>query len=293
MRLTRRRYRRPGSVRRTLGFLFQKDHLKFWLIALLIVAVIITTVILLTAPKPVTLEDTSLYGKNEITIGIAVDECPSFASMAEDGSISGFEKDLMDTLVSSLYPDAEIIYRAMDAELISYELRAGNIDLAIGMLPKDALRSQGLSLSSAYYTDGVYAFTVSGRYASLGSLLGTQASVMITEVSKSTVSAALKEENLSIDLISCSSYPDGILGVQNGNNAALIAPKCKTEAKQSELIALPEKICDVSYHIAAWTENANVIKLINKELTTLSKNGTYDELLQKWDIPLEAKEADA
>lgn len=69
-----------------------------------------------------------MYLQEEIVVGIA----DSRFSSSEDGQPSGFDREVAEEIVHSVYPDAELTFLVVPAEEASYQLRIGEIDLAMG-----------------------------------------------------------------------------------------------------------------------------------------------------------------
>lgn len=103
--------------------------------------------------------ETAMYGQEEITIGIA-NSC--FSSPGEDGLPSGFDRDATEEIIHAVYPDAKLNFVVIPAEEASYQLKIGEIDLAMGTLTYNVLKTQGLSLSDGYFRDSVHAYVAQG-----------------------------------------------------------------------------------------------------------------------------------
>ena len=80
------------------------------------------------------------------------------------------------------YPDAELTFLVVPAEEASYQLRIGEIDLAMGTLTYDVLKTQGLSVSDGYFTDSVHAYVAPDSPASVGSLADGRLLIMTSEL---------------------------------------------------------------------------------------------------------------
>lgn len=278
------RYRRRPWLRLHLPAIFNKMYLKYWLIALAVVLLAIIGLVLLNRPAKLAPQDTSFYAKQQITIGVAPDN-QRFASVDAEGNFSGFEVELVRSILEENYPGKNLVFVEIESQFASYLLRSGEIDLAIGMLPKNVLKTQGLSMSSAYYTDGVVAFVPENSdIDSLSGIQGKTLYILATDMVESNVEKALEDQNFSVDTIACSSFPDALEGLSQGRADALLAPRYKMENWSDGLRQLTPSLTEITYHIAGWNENLSSIELMNETLDTMKEDGRLDDLLTHWQI---------
>ena len=222
-----------------------------------------------------------MYLQEEIVVGIA----DSRFSSSEDGQPSGFDREVAEEIVHSVYPDAELTFLAVPAEEASYQLRIGEIDLAMGTLTYDVLKTQGLSVSDGYFTDSVHAYVAPDSPASVGSLADGRLLIMTSELLRQDVRNALNEKGVSPStLLDCSSYPDAIAAVSAKTSDALLAPRYKMEEYEHGLTMVEEPICSISYRIAAWTSNSDAIDLFNLAIAEKRADGTIDTIAQKYGL---------
>jgi len=281
-----KRYRQRSRIQ-WIPLLFNRFTLKYWIIAGILLILALGGLLIVQENQKVSPQDTPLYAKKQIVVGIAAD-VPKFGTENEAGRPSGFERDIAEALIRAVYGQKDVAYVTIDAQRASYLLREKQIDLAFGMFTRDVLKTQGLSVSDGYFKDGVYAFVApdSGIQA-LPGIQGKKINVMTSEIKQSLVSDALKESNFDVDLYPCSSYPDGIQGVLSGNSAALVAPRCKMLPYMEQLVMVEPKITDTAYCALAWSSNRNTILLFDQEIGRLQKEGTLDILAAKWGLEQE------
>jgi len=277
------RHRRP--LRDTIRRLLQKNTVRYALLGVGVLIILGIILAIVTAPEPLKPEDTAFNDYTVITVGVAT-ESPAFGTVDEEGNVIGFDADIARILLNRLYPDATIVFKEISSQNASYQLRNGIIDIAVGMLPYDVLKTQGLSMSTGYFTDGVYAYAANspGSSGVLGQIQGKNVHVMISDVKKNTVVSALEEKYFEVELIDCSSYPDAVDSLYMGRTSAVIAPRYKMTPYRENLVALSPAVTTVDYRFAAWTANSDVIELLNEEIAIAYEDGTLEELRVEWDI---------
>ncbi|MBQ9942195.1 MAG: transporter substrate-binding domain-containing protein [Christensenellaceae bacterium] len=279
----RRRYSQRSDAS-LLDRIFNRFTWKYWILGGAALIILLTGISIYKSNQKLTPADTALYGEQQIVVGIAADVA-NFGTADASGQPTGLDRDVATALLSSLYPDSEIFFVEIESQQASYLLREGKIDLALGMFPKDVLRTQGLSVTQPYFTDGVYAYVNPGSsITDLSGLGGKRLSVMTSEVSKSTVQSALKDRQLEADLVSCTSYPDGIYGVQRGSSKAIIAPACKMIPYKEDLRRLDTPVCTVGYCILSWKNQGNMTSLLNERIAAMQEEGEIDLLAAKWGV---------
>lgn len=266
---------------------FSKRYLKMWIIfgaalALLIVVVAVAG----SKSSEIKPEDTALYSKGSITVGV-VDSENGFARVLESGEVVGFEPELIEELLGRIYPEKDVTILGIESQLASYMLKNGEIDLALGGFSKGVQKTQGLSVSVPYCYDGAFAYVKGDSPITSPVMLnGKQVLATTTEFTRVSIVTALEEKNIKMDISQCSSYPDGIENVEMGRSAALIALRSKMTGDHG-LRRIEEKLMDVGFCVLAWTENGDAIKLIDSEIEKMTDEGIVRSLANKWSAEIE------
>lgn len=252
------------------------------LLCLAAVLLVVGGVVFLRARRKPSAGTASFADLSEIVVGIAAPS--AFAAVDDAGEVTGFERDVAAAVLSDLYPEKAVSFRAISSQEASYLLKTGQIHIALGMYVSGPLKTQGLSLSNAYFTDGVYAFCPAESTAdSLWALTNQRVRVLSSDITKSAVASMFKKLEIAVDLHLCSSYPDGIASLSRGDCAALIAPRYKLESF-AELRRIEEPIGFASYRFLLWSDNADVTALINTSLSRLRASGRLAELRDTWGL---------
>ena len=256
--------------------------LRHVLLCLAAVLLVVGGVVFLRARRKPSAGTASFADLGEIVVGIAAPS--AFATVDDAGEVTGFERDVAAAVLSDLYPDKAVSFRAISSQEASYLLKTGQIHIALGMYVSGPLKTQGLSLSNAYFTDGVYAFCPAESTAdSLWALTNQRVRVLSSDITKSAVASMFKKLEIAVDLHLCSSYPDGIASLSRGDCAALIAPRYKLESF-AELRRIEEPVGFASYRFLLWSDNADVTALINTSLSRLRASGRLAELRDTWGL---------
>ena len=139
-----RRYRQQPKFR--LETLFNRYTYKYWIIGAAAVLLAVAGVLFWKSAKKLRPAETAMYAQEEITIGVA-NSC--FSSPGEDGLPSGFDRDAAEEIIHAVYPDAKLNFVVIPAEEASYQLKIGEIDLAMGELTYNVLKTQGSRFRTA------------------------------------------------------------------------------------------------------------------------------------------------
>ena len=269
---------------------FSRKYLRMWIVFAIALVVLIAVLCFAgSRNSDVRPEDTAFYTLNSITVGI-VDGARGLAEIDENGEAVGFEPEFMRELISRIYPDKDVDFISIDSQIASYMLKNGEIDLAIGGFVRGVTKTQGLSVSDSYYLDGVYAYVPeNSTMTNATELNGMDVLATTTEFTRTSLLSALEEINITMNVSQCSSYPDGIESVNNGNAAALIGLKTKMQNREG-LKMLDGKLMNAGYSVLAWTDNSQVIELINKEIANMKEDGTLESLALSWGLDINRAE---
>lgn len=275
------RHSRHGSPLYKFRNIFTKDNLKPLLALLGVIVAVAAFVVLTSITKPVVVENTALFKKSDIVVGVVTGELSKADS---SGQISGLEKDVVDTLIDLVYgTDKEREYTVINAQEASYKLKNNEIDLAVGQLCSGTSKTSGLALSKGYYTDNVYAYVSdTSKYTDFSSLNNQRVLIMDTEIGDDDFNKMVQNAEMTTKVIGCSSYADGEASVKNGSAAALINSELKSEGISLNRMSQP--LYTVDYKIAAYSSNKDTIELFNKKLSEIQSNGTLKSIYDKYGL---------
>lgn len=273
-----------GAETSLISRIFNRFLLRYWIIGGAVVLALIIAAVVVSATRAITPEETALYGKTTIKIGVGTD-CASFGSVTADNEVSGFEKDAAEAVFGELYPDAKLAFEPIAQQEASYLLKNGEIDAALAMLPANVLKTEGLSLSNGIFKDSVYPFVLeNSTLTSTRQLQGKTLYVLSSDINVSEIKKALTEMGFTNKIVECTSYPDAITALRNGTADVVLAPKYKMQRYEDGIRQLVPKIIDLNYRIVLWTDNSDSLEPINGRIKEMKNDGTLSGLREKWNL---------
>ena len=229
-----------------------------------------------------------------LTVGTNAEFAPF--EYIDNGEITGLDMDLIKAYGSYLGVKVDIQDMDFDAALLSAS--KGKVDCAIAAVTKNAKREQTLSFSNAYYSsnqvvivkdDSPYA-ALTTEDAILSALTSNKASI---GCQRGTTGQYYIEgdEDWEFDGIAdstCKTYDTGALAVkdlQNGKLDAVVidsAPANIYVTKYEGVKVLPVVLTEEEYAIAVTKGNQTLVDSINTFIADAKKNGTFDEIVNKY-----------
>ncbi len=250
----------PSTAKVPLTGPFNKYTYRYWIIGGAVLLIALAAVLIWSSAKKLRATDTKMYYQEEIVIGISDSR---FSATGEDGLPTGFDREVAEAIIGSVYPNAKLSFVVVPAEEASYQLKIGEIDLAMGTLTYNVLKTQGFRFRTGI--SGTACMHMSPRTASFHWRAKRRACAHYDERAPTDGRAqrAHGKTGDSRDILTCSSYPDAIAAVAAKTSSAVIAPKCKMEEFEHSLIMVEEPVCSISYRIAAWKTNSDAISILN------------------------------
>lgn len=208
-------------------------------------------------------------------------EFPPFEFIGDDGSIQGFDIELIETILDM----TKISYRveSMEFDALPAALNAGQIDIAIAALTISEEKGKSILFSVPYFsaTQKLIVLTDSNINAEKDLLPGMKVGVQLGTTGDIYVSDNLEG-------VVCERYSkalDAILDLKNGRIDAVMVDSAPADvfAKELEGIrVLDETLSDEQYGIAVQLGNTDLLKIINDGLMTLQNNGGFSEIYGKY-----------
>ena len=208
-------------------------------------------------------------------------EFPPFEFIADDGSIQGFDIELIGAILD--FAGIEFSVESMEFDALPAALEAGQIDVAIAGMTISEEKSQSVLFSEPYFsaTQKIIVLadspinTVDDIKAGMkiGVQLGTTGDIYVTD---------------SMEGIVCERYSkalDAIMDMKNGRIDAVMVDSAPSSVFASEiegLKVLEEKLSDEQYGIAVKLNNVELMEKINDGLAALKENGKFEELYAKY-----------
>lgn len=204
-----------------------------------------------------------------------------FEFKAADGSLQGFDVDIMRAIGDAA--DFQVKFQSIAFDGMIPALQVSNVDAAVAAMTITSKRAQTVSFSRPYFKAGLAIATPKGTppIKTLEELQGKNVAVQIG----TTGAEAIKR----IPNVNVRTFNAAVLALQelnNGNVDAVLsdAPVMLYAIKTGNLKDVEinsELLSEELYGIPTPLNSPN-LQLIDKGLTTILENGTYDTLYRKW-----------
>ena len=204
-----------------------------------------------------------------------------FEFKAADGSLQGFDVDIMQAIGKAAGFQVKFQSIAFDGMIPA--LQVGNVDAAIAAMTITPKRAQSISFSRPYFKAGLAIATPKGSppIATLEALEGKSIAVQIG----TTGAEAVKR----IANVKVRTFNAAVLALQelnNGNVEAVVsdAPVMLYAMKTGNLkdVEVNSELLSEEFYGIPTPLNSPNLQLVNKGLTTILQDGTYEKLYRKW-----------
>lgn len=206
---------------------------------------------------------------------------PPFESQAADGSLEGFDIDLMNAIGEAA--GFKVEFESLPFDGIIPALQAGTVDAAISAMTITAERAQTVNFSRPYFKAGLAIAVQESNtdITSLDSLKGKKIAAQI-----GTTGADQANEVEGAEVRTFDSAPLALQELLNGNVDAVIndAPVTLYAIQSGNIQGLKvvgQLVTEEFYGIPSPKNSTNV-DLINTGLKTILDNGKYAEIYKKW-----------
>ncbi len=226
-----------------------------------------------------------LRRRGTLRAGVRYD-MPPFGFLDTDGTIQGFEIDLIHEFAQRWFgdPDAVILVRVTPDTAIPL-LNADQIDLLASAFPDNWSNEALVDVSLPYYADGLGVLVQTDAALSrltdlngktLATVDGVDARVQIATLLDTTAQPLLMpfQEYRTAEQALLAGQIDGLIG-----STTVLS---QVAANNSALRLLPEAISAQSYGIALPTFDDELRDLVNLTLQAMQLDGTYDAIYSKW-----------
>jgi len=213
-------------------------------------------------------------------------EFPPFEYIADDGTIQGFDIELIGAILSKAGIDYSV--ESMEFDALPAALEGGQIDIAIAGLTISEEKSKSVLFSAPYFsaTQKIIVLADSDINKTedikpgmkIGVQLGTTADIYVTD---------------SMEGIVCERYSkalDAIMDMKSGRLDAVMVDSAPSSvfARQIEgLKVLEENLSDEQYGIAVKLGNTELMAVLDEGLKALKESGEFDKLYAKYFATIE------
>ena len=209
-----------------------------------------------------------------------------FESTDDNDQIVGFDIDLMNAIAEDQGFNVE--FKSLEFDSLTIELQNGNIDVVASGMSITPDRLESIDFSDPYYNAGLSimvakdsdiksAADLKGKI--VGAQMGTTGAEKCYEMEDAGDVAQAKILN---------SYDMCAEELKNGSCDAIIVdtPVGQKFEKSTDgaVVLLDEQLVADDYGLGIAKGNTELQTVLNKGLADIKENGTYDELLTKWEL---------
>jgi polar amino acid transport system substrate-binding protein len=211
---------------------------------------------------------------------------PPLNMIAKDGSVIGFEVDIVLSLAKSMGIEAEFV--PMPFATLLGSLERGDVDLVISGMTMTAERNARVAFVGPYFVSGKSILTRSERLENVERVVDlNQESITYTALAGSTSERFVREVLPNAMLIVAPDYDTAIAKVISGEAHAMVGdyPVCAYQAAarpEAGLIALSTPFTTEPLGIALPPDDALFVNLVQNHLTMLKETGLLTQFKVKW-----------
>lgn len=220
----------------------------------------------------------TVLAKYKIYVGTNA-EFPPFEYL-ENGEITGFDMDLVHEIGKIVDADIKIVDMAFDGLLPALQMK--KVDLVIAGMTANEERMKTVSFTQPYYTASQVIIVKEGDNSikSFADLKGKKVGVMLGFTGDMVVSEI---DGVKIERFNAA-YA-GIMALQAGKVEAIVldSEPAKNYVAQNKGLVLAEADAEQEeYAIAVRKNDKALLEKVEKALSEIKENGTYDKLIQKY-----------
>ena len=216
--------------------------------------------------------------KDKIYVGTNA-EFPPFEYL-ENGEITGFDMDLVHEIGKLVDADIKIVDMGFDGLLPALQMK--KVDLVIAGMTANEERMKTVSFTQPYYTASQVIIVKDGNDSikSFADLKGKKVGVMLGFTGDMVVSEI---DGVKIERFNAA-YA-GIMALQAGKVEAIVldSEPAKNYVAQNKGLVLADADAEQEeYAIAVRKDDKALLEKVEKALSEIKANGTYDKLIQKY-----------
>lgn len=220
----------------------------------------------------------TVLAKDKIYVGTNA-EFPPFEYL-ENGEITGFDMDLVHEIGKIVDADIKIVDMAFDGLLPALQMK--KVDLVIAGMTANEERMKTVSFTQPYYTASQVIIVKEGDSSikSFADLKGKKVGVMLGFTGDMVVSEI---DGVKIERFNAA-YA-GIMALQAGKVEAIVldSEPAKNYVTQNKGLVLADADAEQEeYAIAVRKNDKALLEKVEKALSEIKENGTYDKLIQKY-----------
>ncbi|WP_036774254.1 arginine ABC transporter substrate-binding protein [Photorhabdus australis] len=209
---------------------------------------------------------------------------PPFEFIDANNQIQGFDIDLANALCTKINATCTFTNQSFDSLIPSLKFRRFDaLAAGIDITPE---RQKQVDFTDTYYDNSATFIAVKGKISSITDLKGKQVGIQ----NGTTHQKYLMEQQKEIKTVPYDSYQNAILDLKNGRLDAVFGDTAVVNEwlkKNENLVTVGNKVTDPNYFgiglgLAVRKGNKELQDKLNKALTDIKLDGTYDIIYKKW-----------
>jgi len=210
-------------------------------------------------------------------------EYPPFESVDDAGNVIGFDADIMNAIAEKAGFKYEFVNTRWDGIFVA--LQSGEFDAVISAATITDERAEIVDFSDPYFNAGqMIAVRVADKdkISSVADLDGLKVGVQLGTTGDQWLSDNTQAEVVRYDEITLAFQALGNGDVDAVFNDGPTSSDIIQANPEIGATLVGEPITDEFYGIAVNKEKGDLLEMINKGLTDIRADGTYDEIYNKW-----------
>ncbi|EJL23307.1 transporter substrate-binding domain-containing protein [Brevibacillus sp. BC25] len=207
---------------------------------------------------------------------------PPFEYFAQTGVFSGFNVDIINAI--SIETGMRIEFVPLPWNVALDALRNGHVDAVQGMKYSPA-RDKLYDFSAPYFlsSQGIFVRTDNVHIFGIGDLTGRRVAIQ-----KADIAADLFLELQNTSFIETDSQEEAVQLLLDGKVDAFVGNRItgqyflQKNNQQSQIKIVGDPIDPTDYGVAVLPKNVQLLTEINKAISKIKQNGTYDKIERKW-----------
>ncbi|MET4860562.1 arginine ABC transporter substrate-binding protein [Morganella morganii] len=207
-----------------------------------------------------------------------------FETVNEKNEIVGFDVDLAQAMCAKIDAECTFTNQAFDSLIPS--LKYKRFDALMAGIDVTPERQKQVDFTNTYYDNSAVFVAVAGKFDSIDSLKGKQIGIQ----NGTTHQKYLMEQFKDMKIVPYESYQNAVLDLKGGRIDAVFGDTAVINEwlkSNDNLKTVDERVTDPEYFgtglaIAVRKGNSELKDKLNKALTEVKADGTYDTLYKKW-----------
>jgi len=232
--------------------------------------------------------------RGKIRVGVRQDAAP-FGFLDTDGALVGFDIDLAHEFARRWLGNAAAV------ELVTVSaadrlprLAAGDVDLLLAAMPDKREREAFIDFSQPYYVDGqTFLVRTNSGIAQLRDLDGKRIGALQDSTAIDVLQQLATSQTIALETVTFPAYTQALAALQNNQIDAITGDSVTLSQLTRQLVdfrLIGGRLTQEYYAVGVPQADSWLRAMVNFTLQDMKKDGTYDNLYQRWfptDQPLE------